>query len=217
MSDFDEEQFSSAIQSAEIDPAAHQLATTYARALLGASENAGNTEEVLAEFDSLLRDVLSRYPRIDDILASGMIANEEKAELVARVFSGRVTPLFLHFLEVVTGHGRGRYLKAIHSAAHDLYDQLRGRVRVQVTTAVPLDEELAQRIAAQLRSALSAEPKLERRVDPELVSGIVLRIGDTVYDGSVSTQLERIRSQMIHRSVHEIQRRRDSFGTPAGN
>ena len=154
MSDFDEEQFSSAIQGAEIDPAAHQLATTYARALLGASENAGNTEEVLAEFDSLLRDVLSRYPRIDDILASGMIANEEKAELIARVFAGRVTPLFLHFLEVVTGHGRGRYLKAIHSAAHDLYDQLRGRVRVQVTTAVPLDEELAQRIAAQFAQRL---------------------------------------------------------------
>lgn len=217
MSDFNEEQFSSAIQSREIDPAAHQLATAYARALLGASEKAGNTEEVLDEFDSLLRDVLYRYPRIDDILASGMVANEDKAELVGRVFAGRVTPLFLNFLKVVTGHGRGRYLKAIHAAAHDQYDQLRGRVRVLVTTAAPLDDDLARRIAEQLRGVLSAEPRLQRKVDPKLVSGIMFRIGDTVYDGSVSTQLERIRSQMIHRSVHEIQRRRDSFGTPAGN
>jgi F-type H+-transporting ATPase subunit delta len=123
----------------------------------------------------------------------------------------------LNFVKVVAGHGRGRYLKAIHGAAHDLYNSMRGRVRVLVTTAAPLEAHQAERIAVQLRGALSAEPTLERQVDPRLLAGIVFRIGDTVYDGSVSTQLERIRSQMIHRSVHEIQRRRDSFSSAAGN
>ena len=217
MSDFDEEQFSAAIQGPEVDPGAHQIATVYARALLAATENQGKSEEVLSEFDALIRDVLMRYPRIDDILASGMLSNEDKAKLVERVFGGRVTPLFLNFLKVVTGHGRGRYLKAINSALHDQLDQLRGRVRVQVTTAAPLANDQAQRIAAQLRGVLSAEPRLERKVNPDLVAGIMFRIGDTVYDASVSTQLERIRSQMIHRSVHEIQRGRDRFGSPAGN
>jgi F-type H+-transporting ATPase subunit delta len=217
MPDFDEQQFSAAIQGSEIDPAAHQVASIYARALLAASEKAGKSEEVLDEFDALVRDVLARHPRIDDLLASGMVANEDKAELIGRALGGRVSPIFLNFVKVVAGHGRGRYLKAIHAAARDSFDQMRGRVRVQVTTAAPLEAHQAERIAGQLRSALSAEPALDRKVDPELLAGIVFRIGDTVYDGSVSTQLERIRSQMIHRSVHEIQRRRDRFGTPAGN
>ncbi|HUY93138.1 MAG TPA: ATP synthase F1 subunit delta [Pirellulales bacterium] len=217
MPDFDEEQFSAAIQGAEIDPAAHQISTVYARALLAATEKAGQSEEVLDEFRAVLRDVLSRYPHIDDILASGMISSEEKAAMVDRAFAGRVSPIFSNFLKVVTGHGRGRYLKAIYFAFSDLLDQLRGRIRVQVTTAAPLSDDQAQHIAGQLRGVLSAEPKLQRKVDPGLVAGVVFRIGDTVYDGSVSTQLERIRSQMIHRSVHEIQRRRDRFGTPAGN
>jgi F-type H+-transporting ATPase subunit delta len=146
-----------------------------------------------------------------------MVANEDKAELIGRALGGRVSPIFLNFLKVVAGHGRGRYLKAMHAAARDSFDQMRGRVRVQVTTAAPLEAHQVERIAGHLRSALSAEPALDRKVDPELLAGIVFRIGDTVYDGSVSTQLERIRSQMIHRSVHEIQRRRDRFGTPAGN
>ena len=217
MPDFDEEQFSAAIQGSEIDPAAHQVASIYARALLAASEKAGKSEEVLDEFDALVRDVLARYPRIDDLLASGMVANEDKAELIGRALGGRVSPIFLNFVKVVAGHGRGRYLKAIHAAARDSFNLMRGRVRVLVTTAAPLEAHQAERIAAQLRGALSAEPKLERQVDPGLLAGIVFRIGDTVYDGSVSTQLERIRSQMIHRSVHEIQRRRDSFSSAAGN
>lgn len=217
MPDFNEDQFSAAVQGHEIDPAAHQIATVYARALLAATEKTGKTEETLDEFTALMRDVLSRYPHLDDLLSSGMIANEDKAAMIDRAIAGRVSPIFLNFLKVVAGHGRGRYLKAIFFAFSDQLDELRGRVRVQVTTAAPMSDEQAQQIAGQLRGILSAEPKLQRKVDPNLVAGILFRIGDTVYDGSVSTQLERIRSQMIHRSVHEIQRRRDRFGTPAGN
>ena len=52
---------------------------------------------------------------------------------------------------------------------------------------------------------------------PSLIGGVVLRVGDTVYDGSVARQLEQVREQMIDRSVHEIQSRRNRFGHSAGN
>ena len=58
---------------------------------------------------------------------------------------------------------------------------------------------------------------MEVKVDPELIGGAVVRIGDTVYDGSVAGQLERLESQMINRSVHEIQSRRDRFRHSGGN
>ncbi len=69
----------------------------------------------------------------------------------------------------------------------------------------------------QRRHALGAEPLLTRVVDPELIGGAVLRVGDTVHDGSIANQLEKLRQQMIDRSVHEIQSRRDRFRDPAGN
>jgi F-type H+-transporting ATPase subunit delta len=80
-----------------------------------------------------------------------------------------------------------------------------------------LGEDLAARIKQQLRDMLGGEPTLVRVVDPDLIGGVVLRVGDTVFDGSVAMRLARVRGQMINRSVHEIQRRRDRFSHPAGN
>ena len=56
-----------------------------------------------------------------------------------------------------------------------------------------------------------------RLVDEALIGGLVLRVGDTIFDGSVATRLARVREQMITRSVHEIQSRRDRFSSPEGN
>jgi F-type H+-transporting ATPase subunit delta len=82
---------------------------------------------------------------------------------------------------------------------------------VQVTTAVPLSAELAGRVADQIRSLVDGEPMLEQVVDPELIGGIVVRVGDTVYDGSLAAQLEGTRQRMIRRTADEVQARRDRF------
>ena len=58
---------------------------------------------------------------------------------------------------------------------------------------------------------LGGEPIIQWVTDPDLIGGAVLRVGDTVYDGSVAGQLEQLRQQILERSVHEIQSRRDRF------
>jgi F-type H+-transporting ATPase subunit delta len=193
------------------------IADVYAKALLGTSEKAGQTSEVLAELDELVKGVLARFPKLDDILASARISYEEKAGILDRVLGQHVSPMLLHFLKVVARHGRLDYLRAIHVRAHAAYDTLRGRIDVQLTTATPINDEMAQRIADQLRSALGGEPVLRRITDPNLIGGAVLRIGDTVHDASIARQLQTIREQISDRSAHEIQSRRDRFRYPAGN
>jgi F-type H+-transporting ATPase subunit delta len=193
------------------------VATVYAKGLLGASEAAGQTETVLQEFDSLVGDVLDKLPKFTSVLFSGMVPHEEKIGMIDRSLGRQASPLMLNFLKVLSAHGRLNTLRSIHRTAHDLYDQMRNRVRVQVITATPLDGDQTQRVTATLRGMLGGEPVLERVVDPNLIGGIVLRIGDTVYDGSVAAQLEQLRTQMINRSVHEIQSRRNRFGDSAGN
>ena len=66
-------------------------------------------------------------------------------------------------------------------------------------------------IQAQLRKLLNAEPVLNVKVDPALLAGIVIRVGDRVYDGSVQTQLEHARAAMIERATEQIETRPDSF------
>jgi F-type H+-transporting ATPase subunit delta len=201
----------------EADVGVEHLGTVYGKALVGAAENAGQTEVVLDELDDLVANVLGRFPKLEAILASILVSPEEKANILDRVFRGRVSPLLLHFLQVVSRHGRLDCLRAIHHQAHDLYDKLRHRVHVQLTTAEPVGDALAERIAARLRAVLGSEPLLSRAVDPGLIGGAVLRVGDTVHDGSIANQLRVVRQQMIDRSAHEIQSRRDRFRYPAGS
>lgn len=196
------------------DVGREQVAAVYAEAFLGAAQNAGRPEALIEEFDSFLTDVLDRLPEFEKVLESGFVGSEEKNAILDRALAGQASPEFLNFLKVVSRRGRLDLLRAIQREVHKLFERMQGRVRVQITTATPLDDQLANRIAENLRRMLQGEAVLQQAVDPALIGGIVVRVGDTVYDGSIATQLQNVRQQMIDRSAHEIQSRRDRFRYP---
>ena len=191
-----------------------RAAAVYAQALVAAAEQAGVTDEVLAEFDSLIDDVLDRLPKLDAVLNSRFVDEDAKEAMLQKAFGTRASPVFLSFLKVVARHGRLDMLRLIHLAFHEEYNRVRNRVRVMVSTAQPLDAAAEQSILQALQARTSAQPILEKQVHPELIGGIVLRVGDRVFDGSIATQLEKLREKMMTRSVHEIQSRRDRFSSP---
>ncbi len=196
------------------DVGAEQVAAVYAEAFLGAAEAAGRAEALVAELDSLVADVLDRFPELERVLASAVIAHEEKERILDRVFAGQADPLVLSFLKVLSSRGRLPCLRAIHRQVRAGYERRQGQVRVRVWSAAPLDAALAERIAEALRPILPGEPVLEPSVEPGLIGGIVVRVGDTVYDASIATQLEKLRQEIVEKSAHEIQSRRDRFRYP---
>jgi F-type H+-transporting ATPase subunit delta len=193
------------------------IAGVYAQALLSAAEKAGQAASVLAEFDGLMSEVLEANPRFNAILSSTLISPEETAAILDRVLGGRISTLFMNFLKVVARHGRLSCLRAVHHRVRELYDILQNRIRVQFITAEPLAPEMEAKIRIDLRAKLGGEPILETLVDPGLIGGAVLRLGDTVYDGSIANQLNSLRQDMMDWSAHEIQSRRDRFVNPTRN
>jgi F-type H+-transporting ATPase subunit delta len=193
------------------------VAAVYAKAFLGATEAAGVTDAALVELDSLVTDVLDKLPRLDAIFSSALISADQKIELIDKAISANASTLLRNFLKVLARHGRMDVLRGVRSEARKMVDKMRGRFRVHVSTAAEFDGALKQRLADMLRGMLGGEPVLEVSTRPELIGGIVLRVGDTVYDGSIATRLARIREHMIDRSVHEIQSGRDRFSIAEGN
>lgn len=195
------------------DTGSWRAAVVYAQALIGAAQEAGKTAEVVQEYDSLIDDVLEKLPNLEAVLTSGFVDEETKEAMLDKAFAKSASPVFLSFLKVVARHGRLDMLRLIHLTVHEEYTKVQGKVRVLVSTAEPLNAAAEQKIVQEIQSQLGLVAMLEKQIHPELIGGIVLRVGDRVYDGSIATQLERLREKMVTRSVNEIQSRRDRFSS----
>jgi len=182
------------------------VAATYAKALLGTTEKLGTTASVLDEMESLVSDVLTAQPKFQQALASPRLATEDKVALLDRTLSGRVSSELLRFLKVVAKHGRFGALPAIAKSFRRQVNELAGRVQVSVTTAAPLDGEMRDRVAQTLESRLGKPVDLKAEVDDSLIGGMVVRVGDTVYDASVAGRLNRLRQTAIKNTAARLQR-----------
>jgi F-type H+-transporting ATPase subunit delta len=199
-----------------VNVGAQRVAAVYATGFIGAAEAAQKTDAVLEELQAVV-EALGQFPQLETVLGSALVTHEEKSQILDRVFGSRLSGLTLDFLKVVSRHGRLDILRSIADEFSKLYDQLRGRIRVRLSTATPLTDGLSRSLAASLLKLLGGQPVVDSEVDPDLIGGVVVRVGDTVYDGSLARQLQQVRQQMITRSVHEIQSRRDRFRHPGGN
>ena len=198
----------SSSQSASFDTAREHLGKIYAKGLLGAAESQQVTDPVLEELDSLIDDVLDNMPEFEQMLASPRIGLEEKHRILDEAFAKNMTPLLLHFLKVTARHGRLDCLRQMRSAARKLYNELRGRVEVTVETAGAISQEVRSQIEQRLTAALGRQVELCCNVNPDLLGGLVVRVGDTVYDGSLNQRLEQMRCDTLNQTAKLI---RDSL------
>ena len=197
------------------DPSQLAVARVYAQAFLDAAKSV--EQGSLEEFASFVEDVLGKSPEFERILYSRVISSEDKLGVINRVLAGRGSDLFVNFLRVLVRHDRLELMPSILRIAGREWERRLGKRRVQVRTARPLNEEQQGAIQERLRGSFPFEPILEPVVDTSLLGGIVIQIGDTVYDSSLRTRMKQLRSRMRQRSLHEIQSGRDRFSSPEGN
>ncbi len=200
-----------------LDVGTERIARVYAEALFRAAQQHKQQDEVLAELAAFVQDVLRQDPHFEAFLSSGAIGRHRKSEVIRSVFTNRASELFINALLVLNDHERLDLIRPIMLAYRELLEDRAGRMRVLVRSAAALPDDQLGRLQEELRDTYRKEPVLETEIDPELLGGVVVRIGDWVYDHSVRTELEAIRNQIIARSSHEIQSRRDSFCLANGN
>ena len=197
-------------KSKVIDAGLQRVGAVYAKALLGATEKAGQTDAALDELSSLVA-LLDELPDFDEVLRTPRIAYEDKVRLLERVLGGKVSPLTLNFIKVVAQHERLESLRAIERAARKLFNQLRKRVEVTVQSAAPISNQLQYTIAAKLKQLLHRDVVLTAEVDPDLLGGLVVRVGDTVYDGSLAGRLKQMKAVTLDRTTETIRESMDRF------
>jgi F-type H+-transporting ATPase subunit delta len=188
------------IQHATVfDDATRHVARIYAEALLGAANKRQQTQEVLEQLEELVREVLARDSAFALFLASAVVSREHKREALCRAFEGKVNDILYHFLLVLNDHDRLGIIREVAVLMRDIYERRAGRMHVEVKSAIELEDEQRERLRRELRDKFHREPILSVRVDPELLGGLVVKVDDWVYDGSVRACLERIQNQLIEK------------------
>ena len=181
-----------------VDP----VARVYAEALLGVARAQQRTDAVGVELAGVA-EVVAAHADVRRFLESPVLEARLQKQALERALVGQVHDVVVDFLCLLIDKGRIATLEAIADAYRALADVAAGRRRVHAASATQLSSEAETRLLALLRQRLQSECILETAVQPELLGGLVLTIGDTVYDGSVRAQLRRVHNAMMRSSGYE--------------
>lgn len=187
-----------------------QLGEVYAKALFGVGEKSGSTEKLIDELKSI-NAAVAELPKLNDALTAPQIGTEEKTALVEKAFSGKTSGPMMNFLKVIVQKDRFDCLPAVAVAAQQMHDQLSGKIQATLITAEEVDKKNRAEIAEQLSKKLGKEVELNAEVDPSIIGGVVVRVGDTVYDSSVAGQLEQVRAKAMKKASDVIREQLNRF------
>jgi phosphoglycerate kinase len=174
------------------------LSTIYARSLYELAEASGGREAVeaaMGELDEVME--LSRGDaRFSEFLASRVLPVESRAASLGKIFKGRLSDLVVRFLLVLNEKGRLSHLPAIAASLDRLVQEHFGRVEVDMYTAMPVEQRELADIKSRLQRALGREPIVHAFTDESMLGGVKLQVGDRLIDGSLLTQLRRMRDKL---------------------
>jgi len=172
------------------------ISKRYAKALLGIGQEDGKYEA----YGTSLRAFVNFCGANDEffrLVSNQIFSVEERKRILNRVLEGSEFPAIIqNFLRLLLDKNRIGAVREISEHYGELTDDLTGITRAQVTTAWPMKDHAVLKIKKALEEISSGEVKIEVKDDAALIGGIVVKIGDTVLDGSVRAQLEGLKESL---------------------
>ena len=184
------------------------LAETWCDAVFRIAASRGVEDELLEEWRGIV-ELLDRDAQLEAVLVSPLVTSEEKRQIIEKSFRGKASDILVDTLQVLRGKGRLGLLRALASAFERAWMESKNLVEAHVTSAVPLSPEIRQELKAVLSSLTQKEAQLVEEVDPDILGGLVVRVGDRKFDDSVSREIELLLAAFAARGSRELQRIQD--------
>lgn len=174
------------------------LARRYAKALLGIGAEDGSLEQIGRDVRALA-SAMKSSEELQSTLTNPAFPRADR-EKVVRAILQRVgaSPTVDSFVRLLLDRERLAAVPDISRELDAMIDEQAGRVKAVVTSASPLTPAQRDQISQRLAAMTGKTILLETREDPELLGGVVAKVGDVVYDGSLRTQLQQMRDRLIH-------------------
>jgi F-type H+-transporting ATPase subunit delta len=180
------------------------VARRYAKGLFDVACEMNMVEEVANELEQV-SDLLRQEPELQEVLEFQRVPTQVKKDIITNILDGRISQVVIGFLEILIDKHRERSFGAIRESYHDFFRKHMDIVVAEVKTAFPLKPEYEKKLQDVLQKATGKKIELEIRVQPELIGGLVVKIGDRVYDGSITKHLEMMEARIIGRSLGKLE------------
>ena len=172
------------------------VARRYASALADVALENGEAREVQQELKTW-EEMIRSNPNLREVFANPTIALDQKRKVLNKLIEiARPRPTTVNFLKVLVQNQRVTELSEINKKFAGVLDDRAGVVAARVTTARPVATNTQQALEAKLHGLTGKKVRIEFETDPEMIGGMITRIGSTIYDGSVRNQLEQIKEKM---------------------
>ena len=172
------------------------IARNYAEALLAlagkAKDSAGFGALISALGDAVAQDATLRH-----FLDAPQVSASEKNAVLGKALADKAPRALVLFVQKLVTNRRQMLIPEIATEYHNLLDAAEGRVHARVTVSRPYDAAATAALGAALSKALAKEVVPHVTVDERIIGGVVVRVGDTVMDGSVSRKLARLRGALV--------------------
>jgi len=174
------------------------IARNYAEALLELAKRANDLRGWGALIASIA-DAMNRDQKLRTFLETPRVDAATKNAVLRKALADRAPSKFVRFVESVVSHRRQMLIPVISQEYQDLVDEVENRMHATVTVAKEVDDKTRQLIADRLSRVFAKTVVPHVTVDQRIIGGLVVRVGDTVMDGSVRRKLGILKQRMLAR------------------
>ncbi len=171
-----------------------EIAEVYARALFGVASDQDKLDEIHDQLGAFA-DAVNENRDMAVFFFSPYFSTQEKKEALEKAVRG-ADEVFMNFLEALLERHRMPVIFRIRSRFDQLWDEENKLLPVEVTSAIELDKKTVDGIGKSIGEQVDRKIELSSRVDPEILGGVVLRVGNFVLDASIRSRLEQLRKQV---------------------
>ena len=168
----------------------------YASALLSAAEE-GNFLDTVVEELQVIKEVLGHSRDLVHALRSPLVKGDKKIHILEEVFRDSIGEKMFLFLKLIARKKRAGLLPEIIDEFQILLDEKRGVINVDITSAVQLSDEQSSELITTLAAFTGKKIRARMSIDEQFIGGVTVKIGDTIYDGSISHQLQMLKLALV--------------------
>jgi F-type H+-transporting ATPase subunit delta len=176
------------------------VAKRYARALFEVAQEANSIDTVEEELVAIV-EAMNSHEEFQQILSHPQTSVENKKQMMDALLGADVSSQTKNFIHLLIERHRESQLNEIVDAYVELANEVRGYADATVTTAKPLTDAELNKLADQFGSMLKKTLRIESIVDPSILGGVIVRIGDRLYDGSIAGKLARFQQNLKQTQV----------------